>query len=153
MEDSKTRFGQLLLFGSYPLMSNVIPHISTRHIRFRLHAIPNASFMDRNPYRPSKIQGGVVAARPDRNFASNLLGILLVAGIWLLWSQTFHDGVFIGWLVLGASVGVFIDGLLGNRRVLTPIALCVAPFQWNAKRLHSIRLALPRSSTRVIAAV
>ncbi|WP_168564952.1 hypothetical protein [Crateriforma spongiae] len=83
--------------------------------------------MDTNPYRPTRVHDGD-KARGDRNFASNLLGILLVVGVWQFWLRTFHDGEFLGWLVLGASVGVFVDGIIGTRRVFTPIVLCITPF-------------------------
>jgi hypothetical protein len=83
--------------------------------------------MESNPYRPPRVKPGD-KAQNDRNFASNLLGIVLVVGVWQFWLRTFHDGEFLGWLVLGASVGVFVDGIIGTRRVLTPIVLCITPF-------------------------
>jgi hypothetical protein len=84
--------------------------------------------MNLNPYRPTRIHDSASEARPGRNLASNVLGIFVVVGVWHFWLRTFHDGEFLGWLVLGASVGVLVDGLIGTRRVLTPIVLCVAPF-------------------------
>lgn len=81
-----------------------------------------------NPYKPSTIE---TPDRPrplgNRDLFSNLVSVGAVALLWF-WLLRPIDDRFFGALVLGAACGLFLDGLIGACRNLTPIMLAIVPF-------------------------
>lgn len=81
-----------------------------------------------NPYLPTTIATADRAtASGYRNLWTNLVGIAVVTLLWF-WLLRTVDDRFFGALVLGAACGLFLDGLIGSHRILTPIVLLLVPF-------------------------